>query len=236
MAGEKVLVIDDEIDICNLIKLYLSKNNFIVLKANSGAEALELVAVKDPDLIILDILLPDIDGLELCQELRKVTECPILFLSCKNDDMDKILGLTVGGDDYITKPFSPGELVARVKAHLRRYRITSGVETRKESILKFSGLHIDLSSHTVYVCDKPVDLTHKEFQMLSFLAHNPNSVISMGQIYDYVWGVNNIGDTRTVMVHISSLRKKIEKDPADPKIIVTIKGAGYKFDAHSLKK
>lgn len=236
MAGEKVLVIDDEIDICNLIKLYLSKNNFIVLKANSGAEALELVAVKDPDLIILDILLPDIDGLELCQELRKITECPILFLSCKNDDMDKILGLTVGGDDYITKPFSPGELVARVKAHLRRYRIISRGGKQKASVLKFPGLHIDLSSHTVSVCDKPVDLTHKEFQMLSLLAHNPNSVISMGQIYDYVWGVDNIGDTRTVMVHISSLRKKIEKDPADPKIIVTIKGAGYKFDAHSLKK
>lgn len=235
MAGEKVLVVDDEIDIGKLIDLYLTKNNFQVLRATNGAEALELVDTQNPDLVILDILLPDIDGIELCQELRKITESPILFLSCKNEDMDKILGLTVGGDDYITKPFSPGELVARVKAHLRRNRITNTKKEQKDTLLKYRGLSIDLSSHTVNVSDKPVDLTLKEFQVLALLAQNPNSVLSMGQIYDHVWGIANIGDTRTVMVHISSLRKKIERDPAEPGIIVTVKGAGYKFDTYSLE-
>lgn len=235
MAGEKVLVIDDEIDIGNLIGLYLIKNNFQVLRAKNGAEALELVNVQNPDIVILDILLPDTDGIELCQELRKITECPILFLSCKNDDMDKILGLTVGGDDYITKPFSPGELVARVKAHLRRNRIINAKKESNDSILKYGGLAIDLSSHTVSIFDKPADLTLKEFQVLVLLVQNPNSVLSMGQIYDIVWGVDNMGDTRTVMVHISSIRKKIERNPADPRMIVTVKGVGYRFDPNSLE-
>ena len=235
MAGEKILVIDDEVDIGKLIALYLTKNNFQVLRAKNGAEALELVNTQEPDLIILDILLPDTDGIELCQELRKITECPVLFLSCKNDDMDKILGLTVGGDDYITKPFSPGELVARVKAHLRRNRIISAKKEPKDAVLKYGGLSIDLSSHTVNIFDKPADLTLKEFQVLVLLVQNPNSILSMGQIYDSVWGVDNMGDTRTVMVHISSIRKKIERNPADPRIIVTVKGVGYRFDPNFLE-
>ncbi len=235
MAGERVLVIDDETDISKLIDLYLTKNSFQVTRAKSGAEALELVNTQNPDLIILDILLPDTDGIALCQELRKITESPILFLSCKNDDMDKILGLTVGGDDYITKPFSPGELVARVKAHLRRYRIVSTKMESKDSVLQYKGLSIDLLGHTVNIFDRPVDLTLKEFQVLALLVQNPNSVLSMGQIYDSVWGVDNMGDTRTVMVHISSIRKKIEKNPADPRIIITVKGVGYRFDPNALE-
>lgn len=231
MAGETVLVIDDEIDICNLIELYLVKNNINVVTANSGTEALNALSSHKPDLIVLDVLLPDTDGFELCKELRKRTTSPILFLSCKNDDIDKILGLTVGGDDYISKPFSPSVLVARIKAHLRRNQMVSAVSEPSDSTLNFPGLTIDLDSHTVYVNGKPVFLPLKEFSLLVLLAQNPNKVFSLAQLYDTVWGIDNIGDTRTVMVHMSNLRKKIEKNPTKPKYIITIKGVGYKLNA-----
>ncbi|ACL75898.1 response regulator transcription factor [Ruminiclostridium cellulolyticum] len=231
MASEKILIIDDETEVIDLIKLYLLKDGFQVITATNGSTALELTNSHNPDLIILDVLLPDTNGLELCQNLRKITESPILFLSCKCTDMDKILGLTVGGDDYITKPFSPSELVARINAHLRRNRIlTNQTNSADLSILNIAGLTIDFANYTLYVDDKPVVLTVKEFEILSLLSQHPNMVFSLTQLYDHIWGVDNIGDTRTVMVHISNLRKKIEKDPANPKLIVTIKGIGYKLD------
>lgn len=233
MPGEKILVIDDETEISELISLYLTKNGFNVITSATGYSALELVSGQNPDLIILDILLPDMDGLELCQELRKITETPILFLSCKSTDTDKILGLTVGGDDYITKPFSPGELVARVKAHLRRNRILSTKKEQKNDVLYYPGLTIDFSSLMVYVNDNPLSLPAKEFQILALLAQNPNIVFSLGQIYDSVWGFDNIGDTRTVMVHVSNLRKKIEEDPINPQFIITVKSLGYRFNSNT---
>lgn len=231
LAGEKILVVDDETEISDLIALYLSKNGYCVITAGTGKTALDLVVEHNPDLIVLDIFLPDIDGLELCQEIRKNSEKPIIFLSCKSDEADKILGLAVGGDDYVTKPFSPGELIARIKAHLRRNRILSIQKKQKSDVLEYPGLVIDFSSHNVIVNDKSLLLSSKEFDILVLLAQNPNVVFSLGQIYDSIWGVDNIGDTRTVMVHMSNLRKKIEIDPSDPKYIVTIKGVGYKFNS-----
>ncbi len=230
MAGEKILVVDDETEISELISLYLTKNGYSVITANTGNTALEFVVAHDPDLIILDIFLPDIDGLELCQEIRKKSDTPIIFLSCKSEETDKILGLTVGGDDYITKPFSPAELVARVKAHLRRNRILNIKNDNKCEVLEYPGLIIDFSSHNVIVNGKTLALSSKEFDLLALLAQNPNVVFSLGQLYDSIWGTDNIGDTRTVMVHISNLRKKIDDDPAHPKFIITINRVGYKFN------
>ncbi len=231
MAGEKILVVDDETEISELIALYLSKNGYSVITAYTGYSALDLVAKHNPDLIVLDIFLPDIDGLELCQEIRKKSDAPVIFLSCKSEETDKILGLAVGGDDYITKPFSPGELIARIKAHLRRNRISSVKKEQKSDTIEYPGIIIDFLSHSVIVDDKSVALSSKEFEILAILVQNPNVLFSLGQIYDSIWGVDNFGDTRTVMVHMSNLRKKIEADPANPKFILTIKGVGYKFNS-----
>lgn len=231
MAGEKILVVDDETEISELIALYLSKNGYSVITAYTGYSALDLVAKHNPDLIVLDIFLPDIDGLELCQEIRKKSDAPVIFLSCKSEETDKILGLAVGGDDYITKPFSPGELIARIKAHLRRNRISSVKKEQKSDTIEYPGIIIDFLSHSVIVDDKSVALSYKEFEILAILVQNPNVIFSLGQIYDSIWGVDNFGDTRTVMVHMSNLRKKIEADPANPKFILTIKGVGYKFNS-----
>lgn len=231
MAGEKILVVDDETEISELIALYLSKNGYSVITAYTGYSALDLVAKHNPDLIVLDIFLPDIDGLELCQEIRKKSDAPVIFLSCRSEETDKILGLAVGGDDYITKPFSPGELIARIKAHLRRNRISSVKKEQKSDTIEYPGIIIDFLSHSVIVDDKSVALSSKEFEILAILVQNPNVLFSLGQIYDSIWGVDNFGDTRTVMVHMSNLRKKIEADPANPKFILTIKGVGYKFNS-----
>lgn len=231
MAGEKILVVDDETEISELIALYLSKNGYSVITAYTGYSALDLVAKHNPDLIVLDIFLPDIDGLELCQEIRKKSDAPVIFLSCRSEETDKILGLAVGGDDYITKPFSPGELIARIKAHLRRNKILSVKKEQKSDTLEYPGIIIDFLSHSVIVDDKSVALSYKEFEILAILVQNPNVIFSLGQIYDSIWGVDNFGDTRTVMVHMSNLRKKIEADPANPKFILTIKGVGYKFNS-----
>ncbi|GBF33378.1 phosphate regulon transcriptional regulatory protein PhoB [Desulfocucumis palustris] len=229
MTAEKILVVDDEPEICELISINLTNNGFIALLADNGAKALEMVKNHNPDLIILDVLLPGPNGFQICQELRKNTDIPILFLSCKDDDTDKILGLTIGGDEYISKPFSPGVLVARVKAHLRRSRMLKNTK-QENTVLAFPGLLIDLTSHTVMVNDKPVFLSAKEFQLLVLLARNPNRVINIEELYQNLWSSQSFGDTRTVMVHISNLRKKIEKDPTKPGFITTIRGVGYKFN------
>ncbi len=231
MTGKKVLVVDDEPEICELINLYLSREGFEVSTAKNSQEALKLAREKEPDLIILDILLPDIDGIEICMELRKITEVPIIFLSCKGESEDKIMGLTVGGDDYITKPFSPGEMVARVKAHLRRSRLMQEKDKEQTSRLVFPNLVIDLLSHEVLLGGKKIDLSSMEFKILAVLAQNPNKVFSAEELYEKAWGSNSMGDFRTLMVHISNLRKKIEPDPSQPRYITTIRGVGYKFMA-----
>lgn len=229
MPGEKILLVDDEAEIVELISLYLKKEGYEVLCSNNGAEALEMAKEHRPDLVILDISLPGMDGIEVCRQLRKSFSTPILFLSCKSDDMDIILGFSIGGDDYITKPFSPGQLVARVKAHLRRSHL---MEQHKEDSqhLYFPGLEVDLISRTVKVDGVIAPLSSKEFDLLLHLAKSPGKVLPLEQLYKMTWGVDSNGDTRTLLVHISNLRKKIETNPAEPRYVQTVRGVGYKFN------
>lgn len=239
VAGEKVLVADDDEDIRHVIEMYLKKDGYRVVMAVDGTTALDCVKTDSPDLIILDVIMPGLDGFEVCQAIRKETDVPILFLSAKESDMDKILGLGVGGDDYVTKPFSPAVLVARVKAHLRRNRLVfnrkkTPVHDEENQILKFPNLEIDLQSYSVRVNGSTVTLPAKEFQLLALLAKHPGKVFNVEQLFELVWGTNQFGDHRTVMVHISNLRKKIEPDHTHPTYISTIRGVGYKFNRFSL--
>ncbi|MFC4809448.1 response regulator [Paenibacillus sp. GCM10023250] len=228
MTGSKILVVDDEADITELISLYMEREGYLVRATDNGEDAVALAASFRPDLIILDIQLKHMDGFDVCKQVRSVSDVPILFVSCKNDDTDIIHGLTVGGDDYMTKPFSPSQLVARVKAHLRRQSVNDRRRAADE-VLRFDRLVIDLPGRTVHVGDKEVFLSAKEFELLVRLAKSPNRAFALDDLYTIVWGHDSMGDTRTLMVHVSNLRKKIEPDPANPTYIVTVRGVGYKF-------
>jgi DNA-binding response OmpR family regulator len=230
LSGKRILVVDDEAEIGDLLNLYLTKEGYQVTTALDGRQAMHMVANEKVDLIILDVLLPGLDGIEVCTEIRKWTDVPIIFLSCRGDDIDKVMGLVAGGDDYITKPFSPREIVARVKAHLRRYRMTTAAREEPPSILRYRGLEIDIPACAVRVRGKEVYLSHKEFEVLSLLAQNPDKVFSADELFERLWHMQSLGDIRTVMVHISNIRKKIEKNPAAPEYILTVRGAGYKFN------
>lgn len=230
MAGEKILIVDDEAEIVELIRLYLLKEGYEVLATDNGPSAFQYMEQYSPDLLILDIQLPGMDGIEICRQLRQSYNVPILFISCRSEDMDIILGLSIGGDDYITKPFSPSQLVARVKAHLRRKQL---LDQQKEDSqqLSFPGLEIDLLSRNVWVKGDLAPLSSKEFDLLALLARKPNKVVPIEQLYKMAWGVDSNGDTRTLLVHISNLRKKIEANPAEPSFVQTVRGVGYKFNA-----
>ncbi|MCM3782533.1 response regulator transcription factor [Neobacillus mesonae] len=235
MPHESILVLDDEFEISELIRLYLEREQYRVTTVSTGQAAIQAVHELQPDLIILDILLPDMDGLEICRQIRDHTHVPILFLSCKGEDWDKISGLSVGADDYMTKPFSPGELVARVKAHLRRTHrqsimIIPEASPENES-LNFGELTINLTTHEVHIHGTVVQLSATEFNILHKLACQPGRVFPTEQLFDVIWGTDHFGDTRTVMVHISNLRKKIEVNPSMPQYIQTVRGVGYKFHA-----
>ncbi|HOV80846.1 MAG TPA: response regulator transcription factor [Bacillota bacterium] len=232
MAGELILVVDDEEVVRELVRHCLVKEGLKVIDAGDAYGAFDLITRLKPDLIILDILLPGIDGIEFCRKLRKETDVPIIFLSSKSDSSDVILGLGVGGDDYIVKPFVPGEMVARVKTQLRRLNLreSAGV-SREPKKLKHRGLEIDLEGHAVLVDGSPVALAPKEFEILALLAKNPNRVFKNEQLLDLIWQSRDFADNRTLMVHISRLRKKIEKDPNNPSYILTVRGVGYKFNA-----
>lgn len=235
MAGEKILVVDDEAEIIELIRSYLLKDNFNVFSAPNAMHALWHINHSKPDFIILDIMLPDIDGVELCLEIRKLTNVPILFLSCKSEEIDKVSALSVGGDDYMVKPFMPGELIARVKAHLRRNRLMQNSEVQ-ESVLNYPGLQINLNSHEVILHDKSISLSHKEFEILRILCENPKRIYSTEQLFQMVWKTGAFdSDARTIMVYISNIRKKIEKDPSSPQYIINVRGVGYKFN-HALPR
>ncbi|BAF58324.1 MAG: response regulator transcription factor [Pelotomaculum sp.] len=232
MAGELILVVDDEEVVRELVRHCLVREGFKVITTADAYGAFDLIARLKPDLIILDILLPGLDGIEFCRKLRMKNEVPVIFLSAKGDSSDIILGLGVGGDDYIVKPFVPGELVARVKARLRRLK--PGEETaagREPKMLKYRGLEIDLEGHAVLVDGSAVALAPKEFEILALLAKNPNRVFKNEQLLDLIWQSKDFADNRTLMVHISRLRKKIEKDPNNPAYIQTVRGVGYKFSA-----
>lgn len=224
---ETILVIDDEEDLVMIIKDTLEINGYNVLTAYNGFNGIEM-SRKKPDLIILDIMMPDIDGFSVCNLIRDNVDCPILFLSAKDSEKDKIKGLAIGGDDYITKPFSLKELIFRVKAHLRREKRKSKKED--DTLLNFKNLDIDLKGLNVRVNDENINLTKKEFEIVELLALNAGQVFSKDQIYDKVWGYDGLGDTFTVTEHIKNIRSKISSLDKENKYIETVWGLGYKWE------
>ncbi|MEG1583964.1 MAG: response regulator transcription factor [Anaerovorax sp.] len=232
MSQDKVMIVDNEMEIIQLLRLYLSKEGFQVVWTTDSTEALALAKAEQPDLILLDIVMPGLSGFEVCNQIREYFNIPILFISCKGDDTDKILGLSLGGDDYITKPFSPSEVIARVKAHLRRSHLNAPSEDKENlnKTLTFNEITIDPEAHAVMISGKEVHLTVKEFELLMLLCQYPNRVFTSKQIFGQIWDSYGLEeDFRTVMVHVSNLRKKIETDPEHPKHIHTVRGVGYKF-------
>lgn len=227
MSGKKkVFLVDDEKTLVKALKFNLEKEGFQVEEAFDGEEALEKVFKVNPDIIILDLMLPGLDGFEVCREIRKKEDIPIIMLTAKGEDIDKVLGLELGADDYMTKPFNPRELVARIKAILRRSSVQNE-GLRKQ--IQIGTLRIDLLQHRVRLEEREIDLTAKEFALLSFLASNAGRVYSRDQLLEQIWGYNYYGDARTVDVHIRHLREKIEEDPSNPQLILTVWGTGYKF-------
>lgn len=233
MALEKILIIEDEKEIAELVRDYLELEGYQVYMSFDGEQGLRDFREHNPVLVILDIMLPKIDGMEVCRSIRNESSIPILMMSAKKSDIDKILSLGLGADDYITKPFSPGELVARVKAQIRRYTLLSSPIASKNNLIKFNELEIDNQGYNVYLSGKKINLSAKEFEILSFLALHPQQVFTREQIFDRIWGYNEFGDIKTVTVHIRKIREKIEKDPSNPIYIKTVWGVGYKFDGGS---
>ena len=231
MAQDKILVVDNEMEIIQLLRLYLSREGYHVVWTTDSTKALPMTREEKPDLILLDIVMPGLSGLEVCSKIREYCDTPILFISCKGEDIDKVLGFSIGGDDYITKPFSPAELVARVKAHLRRQNMSAaGDGYKSQNAICFDQVVIDLNAHTVTVNGQLIHLTEKEFDLLVLLCKYPNRVFTPKQIFTNLWDSYGIEeDFRTVMVHISNIRKKMEKDPEHPRYIHTVRGVGYKF-------
>ena len=228
MAKEKILIADDEAELAELVKDFLNDEQYEAFIARDGQEALELFRMNQPQLVILDIMMPGLDGMEVCRQIRAQSNVPIIMLSAKKAEVDKILGLGLGADDYIVKPFSPGEVVARVKAQLRRFKMTVVPEERTRH-LSYNRLEIDLQGYEAVLSGRPLELTTKEFELLRFLALHPNQVLTREQIFANVWGFYESGDLNTVTVHIKKLREKIESDLANPTYIKTVWGVGYKF-------
>ncbi|MGM0445435.1 MAG: response regulator transcription factor [Bacillota bacterium] len=228
MAEEKVLIVDDEKEIRELIRDYLNVEGFNVELASDGKEAVEIFESDSFDIVILDIMLPKIDGMEILKIIRGKSNIPVMMLSAKKSDVDKVLGLGLGADDYITKPFSPKELVARIKAQLRRYKEFSNSQFNK-NILEFKNLKLDLNGYNVYLKNEKIQMSAKEFEILKYLALNPERVYSREQIFNQIWGYNEYGDINTVTVHIRKIREKIEEDSSNPEYIETVWGVGYKF-------
>ncbi|MEZ4670217.1 MAG: response regulator transcription factor [Anaerolineae bacterium] len=221
-----ILVIDDEDSILNIVEAYLKSDGNIVYSARDGLQGLAAFRRYHPDLVILDIMLPEMDGLEVLQQIRRESDVYVMMLTAKSEEFDRVMGLTVGADDYMTKPFSPRELAARVKAILRRGRNNSAND---QQILVFKHLNIDLQRHEVLRDSQSIELTALEFKLLVTLATHANKVLTRQQLLEWVWGYDFYGEDRVVDVHIGHLRQKLENDPADPIYIVTIRGVGYKF-------
>ncbi|MBA4396128.1 MAG: DNA-binding response regulator [Syntrophus sp. (in: bacteria)] len=230
MAQKKILIVDDEKDIVELIAYNLEQEGFAVSKAFDGRQAWESIIAEKPDLVILDLMMPAVPGMDLCRMIRRrdsTTDLPIIMLTAKSDPVDKILGLEVGADDYLTKPFHVRELIARVRAVLRR------LERKPDGDLPesfdFKGLHVDFKSYQITVNGRPVELSPREFKLLRFFIGHPGRVYSREQLLDYVWGDDTFVEPRTVDVHVSRLRGAIETDPSTPRYILTVRGIGYKF-------
>lgn len=225
----KILIIEDETSIAELERDYLELSGFEVVMENDGARGLARALQEDFDLLLLDLMLPGVDGFEICRQVRDKKNMPILMVSAKKDDIDKIRGLGMGADDYITKPFSPSELVARVKAHLARYDRLVSAGVPENDVIEVRGLKIDKTARRVWVNGEEKQLTTKEFDLLTFLAQNPNHVFTKDELFENIWGMESVGDIATVTVHIKKIREKIEINTAKPQYIETIWGVGYRF-------
>ena len=228
MNKYKIMIVDDEADILTLLEKALNIEGFDnIVKIDNGIDAVNTCKEMQPDVIILDVMLPGIDGYEVCKQIRQFSHCPILFLSSKNDELDKILGLAVGGDDSVTKPFSPKEIVYRVKAQLRRAEYRQN--PIQDHFMKVGALMIEPDGCRVTKDDKEIELTAREFEILLYLAENKGRVISRERLYETIWGEDSFGCDNTMMVHIRHLREKLEDNPTLPEYIVTVKGLGYKL-------
>ena len=225
---QKILIVDDDNNIAELVALYLTKECFETKIVNDGEEALKQFHIFHPDLILLDLMLPGIDGYQVCREIRHTSDIPIIMLSAKGETFDKVLGLELGADDYIIKPFDSKELVARVRAVLRRFHVKSPSAAPKEKCVSYPGLVINLTNYSVTYMGHQIDMPPKELELLYFLAASPNQVFTREQLLDHIWGYEYIGDTRTVDVHIKRLREKIKDNPNWA--LSTVWGIGYKFE------
>ena len=229
VSKQKILIVDDDNNIAELIALYLTKECFETKIVNDGEEALKEFVSFRPDLIILDLMLPEVDGFDICRQVREEKNTPIIMVSAKKDDIDKIRGLGLGADDYMTKPFSPSELVARVKAHMERYNRLVGSNVHKNDVIEIRGIKIDKTARRVWVNGDETTFTTKEFDLLTFLAENPNRVFTKEELFREIWDMESVGDIATVTVHIKKIREKIEFNTAKPQYIETIWGVGYRF-------
>lgn len=234
----KILVVDDEKAISDIIAFNLEKEGYETRKAYDGEEALEVFEAYQPDLVLLDVMLPKKDGLEVCRDIRKVSQVPIIMLTAKGEEIDKVLGLEMGADDYITKPFSNRELSARVKANLRRYTIQTEIADNAEDAsheITIGNLVIDENAYSVMKDGQEIDLTHREYELLHYLAQKLGSVISREDLLETVWGYDYYGDVRTVDVTMRRLREKVEDDPGRPTLLMTRRGVGYYMQDVSTK-
>jgi len=225
LAREKILVVDDERNIVELMKFNLKKEGYEVVTAFDGVEALRVAREEKPDLMVLDLMMPELGGLDVCRTLRKESKIPIIMVTARGEEIDRILGLELGADDYVLKPFSPRELIARIKAVLRR--TSQKIDEQEE--LHFDNLYLNLIKHEVRINEKKIDLKPKEFDLLKLLATNAGKVFTRDFLLEQLWGYDYLGDTRTVDVHVRRLRQKIEDKPSNPKYLKTVHGIGYKF-------
>lgn len=230
MTSNKILIVEDDHNLLDTIKYNLRKEGYEVVTAVDGAEALDVARREKPDLIILDLMLPKVSGFEVCRILSKEMIVPILMLTAKTEETDKIVGLEIGADDYMTKPFSLRELLARVRALLRRVKMVETQPEPEEALLRVGDIEVDIARHQATKRAATLELTPKEFDLLAFLARNRSFVFSRDQLLEKVWGYDFAGDTRTVDVHIRWLRQKIETDPNNPKHLITVRGTGYKLE------
>lgn len=235
MNNYKIMLVDDEPDILDLLEKALAIEGYCnITKIDNGLSAINICKEINPDIIVLDVMLPDLDGYEVCKKIREFSHCPILFLSSKNDELDKILGLAVGGDDYVTKPFSPKEIAYRVKAQLRRAEYKQN--PKQDFAVRIGELMIDADGCRVMKNNKEIELTAREFEILQCLSQNVGRVISRERLYETVWGEDCFGCDNTIMVHIRHLREKLEDNPTAPQYIITMKGLGYKLVNPNEKK
>lgn len=227
---EEILVCDDEKEIVDAIEIYLSQEHYLVRKAYNGEQALALLKTHDIKLVLLDIMMPVLDGIRTAMKIREFSAVPIIFLSAKSEDTDKILGLNIGADDYVTKPFNPLELMARIKSHLRRYTVLGSLNTENNALFQVGGLMINDETKEVFVDGEQIKMTPIEYSILLLLMRNPGKVFSINKIYENIWNEEAIGADNTVAVHIRHIREKIEINPKDPRYLKVVWGVGYKIE------